>query len=120
MELSKMQKSLMLLFTDKCDIKRYEYEKNESGISSAVLKDVYNDVMCRVSYKESSPNEENFTAWKTKLKIKIFLPIEYKIKSGDIFVIYKNGESQSFKAASQSRIYSYHQEIEAMILDENP
>lgn len=120
MELSKLQKNAQTLFKDRCDIKRYRFEKAENGVSNAVLYDVYNDVMCRISYLTSEPNEETLTAFKTELKIKLFLPIEYKIESGDIFIVYRNGESKSFRAASQSRIYSFHQEIEAVIYDKNP
>ena len=120
MELNRLQNKAEALFTDRCDIKRYKFEKQENGITETVMSDIYNDVMCRVSYITSGPNEETLTAWKTELKIKIFLPIEYKIESGDIFIVYRNGESKSFKAASQSRIYSFHQEIEAIIYDRNP
>ncbi len=120
MELRKLQKSAEALFNDRCDIKRYRFEKNEMGISNAVLYDVYNDVMCRISYLTSKPNEETPTAFKTELKIKLFLPIEYKIESGDIFTVYRNGESRSFRGASQSRVYSFHQEVEVIIYDKNP
>ena len=40
MELSKLQKNAQVLFKDRCDIKRYRFEKAENGVSNAVLYDV--------------------------------------------------------------------------------
>ena len=35
MELSKLQKNAQALFKDRCDIKRYRFEKAENGVSNA-------------------------------------------------------------------------------------
>ena len=81
MELSRLQKNAQVLFNDRCDIKRYRFDKSENGISNAVLYDIYNDVMCRISYLTSEPNEELLLHLKQSLKLKYSSLLNIKLKA---------------------------------------
>ena len=112
--------ALKKLYDRRCDISRYEFEINENGISVPKLSTVYKDVECRISYSKGGANEESITVSKINRAVKIFLPIEYKIESGDVFAVTKGDETELYKAAEKSRIYTSHQETEAVLYEKNP
>ena len=112
-------KMVEVLFDRVCDIKRYEFEIR-NGMSVPVLKDIYNDVKCRISYSKSLANSETETVSEIKRHAKIFLPIEYKVICGDVFAVRKDGTEEIYKAAETPRIYTSHQETEAVLYRLNP
>lgn len=122
MELKKysVNKIAETIYDSVCDIKRYEGKRLESGIMENELKDLYSDIKCRISYESDSANEESETLYKINRKIKVFLPIETDIKSGDILIITKDGKSEKFKAASKGKVYRSHIEVEVKSAEKNP
>ena len=109
-----------VMYDSVCDIKRYETKRLESGISTKELKEVYSKIKCRISYESDSANEESETLYEINRRIKVFLPIETDIKSGDILVITRNGKSEKFKATSKGKAYRTHLEIEVKPTEKNP
>ena len=109
-----------VMYDSVCDIKRYETKRLESGISTKELKEVHSQIKCRISYESDGANEESETLYEINRRIKVFLPIETDIKSGDILVITRNGKSEKFEAASKGKAYRTHLEVEVKPTDKNP
>ena len=109
-----------MMYYSVCNIKRYETKRLESGISTKELKEVHSQIKCRISYESDSANEESETLYEINRRIKVFLPIETDIKSGDILVITRNGKSEKFEAASKGKAYRTHLEVEVKPTDKNP
>ena len=97
-----------VMYDSVCNIKRYETKGLESGISTKELKEVHSQIKCRISYESDSANEESETLYEINRRIKVFLPIETDIKSGDILVITRNGKSEKFEAASKGEKHTEH------------
>ena len=109
-----------MLFNDRCSVRRYDFETDESGVSIPKLTDVYENIKCRISYNEDWPNRGTQTVSEIQHRIKVFIPNEYEIKSGDVLVIVRGTVQELCKACSKSRMYLSHQEIEAELMDKNP
>ena len=109
-----------VMYDSVCNIKRYETKRLESGISTKELKEVHSQIKCRISYESDSANEESETLYEINRRIKVFLPIETDITSGDILVITWYGKSEKFEAASKGKAYRTHLEVEVKPTDKNP
>lgn len=112
-------KAVKMLFNGRCSVYRHNYIINDSGIRKCVTEKVYENIMCRISYKNDGCAKESETETTAEQKVKIFMPIDYFIKSGDIIEVEQNGRREKYKACGRARFYSAHQEAELDIFEES-
>lgn len=112
-------KAVKMLFNGRCNVYRYGYITNDYGIRKETTEKVYENIMCRISYKNDGCAKESETETTAEQKVKIFMPIDYFIKSGDIIEVEQNGRREKYKACGRARFYSTHQEAELEIFEES-
>ncbi len=79
---------------------------------------IYNNIPCKLSFKDNnktiSKNNGNFL----KGDVKIFLPYNINVKSGSKIIVEHLGETFTYKNSSKSINYNTHQEVIATNFDE--
>ena len=110
---------LKMLFDGKCNIYRFEENKDEHGVTRHMLNKVYEGERCRVSFIQSKSAKESQSVTEAKQGIKIFLFKGCDIRSGDMLEIEQNGRREKYRACGQIKAYSTHKEAELDIYDES-
>lgn len=101
----------------------YEYEEYKEGnITEFREKKYLSDVKCAVSYRDkaisrSKAGSDGDIYMGISREIKLYLPIEVKLKKGSKIVITSNGHKVSYKNSGEPAIYETHQEIGIKLWD---
>lgn len=122
--LEKLSKVCSLLYFDNISIYRNKEHFLSARQTTAVsLSNIYENVKCKVSYKNSnstvSSSSVKFTetASVDENRIKIFLDTEYKILVGDVLLVMKNDETYKYMVSTNPSVYFSHQEFIAVLLE---
>ncbi|MBR5467930.1 MAG: hypothetical protein IKU80_01735 [Firmicutes bacterium] len=110
---------LKALFDGKCDIYRYEENKDEHGVTRLEMKKICEGEKCRVSFLKSGSAKESQSVTTAKQGIRIFLMKDCEIMSGDVLEIEQNGRKEKYRACGQIKVYGTHKEAELDIYDES-
>lgn len=116
---SKFKNAIEMLYDGICDIFRSVIEESESGISYERREKVYEGIKCRISYESSKSAQKSETITTASQSIKLFLPLGYEIKNGDMVFITQNGISEKYKLCGKVSVYKNHQECILEIFDES-
>ena len=107
-----MKKAIESLYDFKCTVVEYaEIVDENTGLSSFDEAEVYTDLPCRLSYKNTNPTSSTDT-------ISSLLSPNIIIKPGSKIIVSRNGISKEYKNSGEPALYSSHQEIELILSEE--
>ncbi len=113
------RKAAERLYEGKCNIYELENTRDEDTKQTRQTESlVYEAEPCRISF-EDAPKAEKYTdtVYEKKKVIKLFISPEIKIKPGSRIEVTQNGETESYKASGEPKIYASHREIELEIFE---
>ena len=111
-----MKKAVESLYDFKCTVVEYaEMIDQNTGLSSFDEAEVYTDLPCRLSYKNTNPTSSTDTISSLNQTIKLILSPNIIIKPGSKIIVSRNGISKEYKNSGEPALYSSHQEIELIL-----
>ncbi|MDO4301551.1 MAG: hypothetical protein Q4D26_09210 [Clostridia bacterium] len=108
-DLSRFRGIAEKLYTGKCDI--FEYKSNTKGLIKYQETKVFENIPCRISYKNNSSSKENEVANSAEQAIVFFVAPDIDIKPGSKIIVTQNGRTVEYKSSGEPAVYQTHQEI---------
>lgn len=108
-DLSKFKGIAERLYTGKCDV--YVYCSNIKGVVKMQETLVFENIPCRLSYKNKNSSTEGGVASRTEQTIVLFVSPDIDIKSGSKIVVTQNGRTVEYESSGEPAVYQTHQEI---------
>lgn len=108
-DLKKFRGIAKKLYTGKCDV--FENKSNTSGVIKQQEVKTFENIPCRISYKNNSSSTENEVASSAEQAIVLFLSPDIDIKKGSKVVVTQNNRTITYKSSGEPAVYQTHQEI---------
>lgn len=108
-DLSKFKGIAERLYTGKCDV--YVYCGNTKGVVKMQETLVFENIPCRLSYKNKNSSTEGEPASSKSQTIVLFISPDIDIKSGSKIVVTQNNKTVEYQSSGEPAMYQTHQEI---------
>ena len=96
------------LYTGECD---FEYKSNTTGVIKQQEVKLFENIPCRISYKNNNSSTENEAASSAEQTIVLFISPDIDIKRGSKVVVTQNDRTVAYKSSGEPAVYQTHQEI---------
>ena len=110
-ELKQAREAIQSMWTGICNIFWFKNSKNKYGTVVSEVKELYKNIPCRLSFKNTSQTEQTESAAKTSQVVKLFIAPEVYVPPGSIVEVTQNGVTRKYKHSGISAVYTNHQEI---------
>ena len=110
-ELKQAREAIQSMWTGICNIFWFKNSKNKYGTVVSEVKELYKNIPCRLSFKNTSQTEQTESAAKTSQVVKLFIAPEVYVPPGSIVEVIQNGVTRKYKHSGISAVYTNHQEI---------
>lgn len=115
----KYKNAVRSLWTAKCTVSVYENVDDEAtGSTKQILKPIYTDEPCRLSFKTVEITAENSHAAKKVQKPVLYIGSEVNIPEGSRITVTQLGVTRTYERSGVSAVYSAHQEVPLILVEE--
>lgn len=113
------RQSIEKTYTDICTVTESEKYKKDNKTNGFRDKTVYENLSCRLSFRNVNPATATATATKISQTITLFIAPEIEIGAGSRITVTHDGRTTDYKKSGFPAVYKTHQEIPLELYDEN-
>ena len=115
-------KVIGIMYNDICKIERLGSKEDIYGATNPeARKEIYKDIKCKFSFTSvDNPDDSNGVYVPVLKEVRVFVDLDYDIKSGDLITGYREDPESGIKQliegiCGEPNRYDYHQEIPIII-----
>ena len=110
-ELKQAREAIQSLWTGLCSIFGFEELEDRYGTTKHKEVKLYENVPCRLSFKNISQANQTESFAATNQVVKLFIAPEVYVPPGSVIEVTQNGITRKYKHSGISAVYTNHQEI---------